>query len=155
MFCGYTDPGLNTAAFDGGWYRTGDIGWLDDEGYLTVVDRKKDIVIRAGMNISPAEIEAAMTSMPDIAGVAVIAVPDTRTGERACAFVRPVPGMVAPTLDEVRRHLSAAGLAKYKWPEEICDHRDDFPRTPAGKVRKTELRAVWTARREHSREDAR
>ena len=155
LFCGYTDSGLNATAFDDGWYRTGDIGWLDDDGYLTVVDRKKDIVIRAGLNISPAEIEAAMTSMPDVAGVAVIAVPDTRTGERACAFVRPVPGGEAPSLDEVREHLSAAGLAKYKWPEEIRSYPDDFPRTPAGKVRKTELRAVWTARREHPKEDAR
>ena len=155
LFCGYTDPRLNAAAFDHGWYRTGDIGCLDDEGYLTVVDRKKDIVIRAGMNISPAEIEAAMTSMPDVAGIAVIAVPDARTGERACAFVRPVSGREAPTLDDVRQHLSQAGLAKYKWPEEICSHRDDFPRTPAGKVRKTELRAVWAARHEHSKEGTR
>ncbi|MCT7657164.1 AMP-binding protein [Mycobacterium deserti] len=155
LFCGYTDPSLNAAVFDGGWYRTGDIGRLDDEGYLTVVDRKKDIVIRAGMNISPAEIEAAMTSMLDIADIAVIAVPDARTGERACAFVRPVPGREPPTLDRVRQHLSTAGVAKYKWPEEICGYRDDFPRTPAGKVRKTELRAVWAARHEHSKEDTR
>jgi acyl-CoA synthetase (AMP-forming)/AMP-acid ligase II len=150
LFCGYTDPGLNAAAIDDGWYRTGDIGWLDDEGYLTVVDRKKDIVIRAGMNISPAEIEAAMTSMPQVADVAVIAVPDERTGERACAFVMPVPGSDPPTIEHVQQHLSTAGLAKYKWPEEIRCHRDDFPRTPAGKVRKTELRAVWSARHEQA-----
>ncbi len=95
------------------------------------------------MNISPAEIEAAMTSMPQVAGVAVVAVPDARTGEQACAFVRPVPGGEPPTLDQVREHLATAGLAKYKWPEEICAKRDDFPRTPAGKVRKAELRAAW------------
>jgi acyl-CoA synthetase (AMP-forming)/AMP-acid ligase II len=155
LFCGYTDPGLNAAAFGDGWYRTGDIGRLDNEGYLTVVDRKKDIVIRAGMNISPAEIEAAMISMPDVAGIAVIAVPDARTGERACAFVRPMPGRETPTLDDVRQHLSKAGLAKYKWPEEICCHRDDFPRTPAGKVRKTELRAVWASSGDQSKESTR
>ncbi|BBY93385.1 long-chain-fatty-acid--CoA ligase [Mycobacterium gallinarum] len=143
LFSGYTDAGLNADAFDQGWYRTGDIGWLDEAGYLSVVDRKKDIVIRAGMNISPAEIEAAMTSMPQVAGVAVIAVPDARTGERACAFVQPASGQ--PTLDDVRQHLSILGLAKYKWPEEVVCLVEDFPRTPAGKVRKTELRAVWAA----------
>ncbi|MDT5048254.1 MAG: acyl-CoA synthetase [Mycobacterium sp.] len=150
LFCGYTDPELNTAAFDDGWLRTGDIGWLNDDGFLVIVDRKKDIVIRAGMNISPAEVEAAMVSMPRVAGVAVIAVPDARTGERACAFVRPVPGGDAPTIDEVQQHMSKVGLAKYKWPEEIRCHRDDFPRTPAGKIRKTELHAVWSAGHEHA-----
>jgi len=146
LFCGYTDPVLNAAAFDkDGWYRTGDIGWLDEDGYLSVIDRKKDIVIRAGMNISPAEIEAAMTFMPQVAGVAVIAVPDARTGERACAFVRPAPGGPTPTIEQVQHHLSAVGLAKYKWPEELRYQYDDFPRTPAGKVRKTELRAAWAA----------
>lgn len=149
LFCGYTDPDLNAAAFDDGWYRTGDIGSLDEQGYLTVTDRKKDIVIRAGMNISPAEVEAAMISMPQIAAVAVIAVPDARTGERACAFVRPAPGSHPPTLDDIRRHLSAAGLAKYKWPEQLCGQEHDFPRTPAGKVRKNELRAAWAAHSEH------
>ena len=143
LFCGYTDPDLNAGAFDDGWYRTGDIGWLDDDGCLTVVDRKKDIVIRAGMNISPAEIEAIMTSMPEVADVSVIAVPDPKTGERACAFIRPVPGTDPPSIDRVREHLSTAGLAKYKWPEELRCHRDDFPRTAAGKVRKAELRAAW------------
>ncbi|MGZ5392857.1 MAG: AMP-binding enzyme [Mycobacterium sp.] len=97
-----------------------------------------------------AEIEAAMTAMRQVADVAVIAVPDARTGERACAFVRPVPGGDAPTIEQVQQHLSTAGLAKYKWPEEIRSHRDDFPRTPAGKVRKTELRAVWAAQREQT-----
>ncbi|MGV0793245.1 AMP-binding protein [Mycolicibacterium sp. XJ1819] len=147
LFCGYTDQGLNADAFEDGWYRTGDVGFLDDDGYLTVVDRKKDIVIRAGMNISPAEVEAAMVSMREVADVAVIAIPDPRTGERACAFIRPAPDASVPTLEQVQRHLAAAGLAKYKWPEEICWQREDFPRTPAGKVRKTELREQWTARR--------
>lgn len=148
LFCGYTDPALNVDAFEDGWYRTGDVGFLDDEGYLTVIDRKKDIVIRSGMNISPAEVEGAMLSMPGVVEVAVIAVPDSRTGERACAFVRTAPGAAVPSLHQVQRHLDAAGLAKYKWPEEIRHQRDDFPRTSAGKVRKTELRAAWESRRE-------
>ncbi len=143
LFSGYTDPALNAQAFVDGWFRTGDIGWLDDDGYLTVVDRKKDIVIRSGMNISPAEVESIMASMPQIADVAVVAVPDPKTGERACAFIRPAAGFDPPTIDQICRHLGAAGLAKYKWPEELRLQRGDFPRTPAGKVRKAELKLAW------------
>lgn len=141
-FCGYTDSSLNDEAFADGWYRTGDIGRLDDEGHLTIVDRKKDIIIRSGMNISAAEVEAALISMPQIADIAVVAAPDPRTGEHACAFIRPAAGCDAPTVPQVREHLAQAGIAKYKWPEEIRSHPADFPRTAAGKVRKADLRAV-------------
>ncbi|MFO7164208.1 MAG: AMP-binding protein [Mycolicibacterium hassiacum] len=148
LFSGYTDPVLTAEAFTDGWYRTGDIGRLDADGYLSVVDRKKDIVIRAGMNISPAEVEAAMRTMPEVADVAVIAVPDPRTGERACAFVIPAPGHDTPAVEPIGEHLATVGLAKYKWPEEIRTQPGDFPRTPAGKVRKTDLRAAWDAHRQ-------
>lgn len=130
LFSGYTDPALNADAFADGWFRTGDIGWLDDDGYLTVVDREKDIVIRSGMNVSPAEIESIMASMPQVADVAVIAVPDAKTGERACAYVRPAAGHDPPTMDQLRHHLGAAGLAKYKWPEEVRVQCVDFPAHP-------------------------
>jgi acyl-CoA synthetase len=136
------DPSLNHDAFDDGWYRIGDLGCLDDEGFLTIVDRKKDIIIRAGMNISAAEVEAVLISMPQIADIAVVAAPDRRTGEHACAFVRPAPRMDTPTVDQVREHMARAGIAKYKWPEEIRSYPTDFPRTAAGKVRKAELRAM-------------
>ncbi|MBJ7336399.1 MAG: AMP-binding protein [Mycolicibacterium sp.] len=142
LFCGYTDASLNDDAFADGWYRTGDIGRLDDEGYVTIVDRKKDIIIRAGMNVSAAEIEAALIAMPQIADIAVVAAPDPRTGEHACAFIRPAPGCDVPTVAQVREHLAGAGIAKYKWPEEIRSHPTDFPRTAAGKVRKADLRAA-------------
>lgn len=142
LFCGYTDSSLNGNAFDDGWYRTGDIGRLDEEGYLTIVDRKKDIIIRSGMNISAAEVEAVLTSMPQIADVAVVAAPDARTGEHACAFVRPASGHDVPTMTQVREHLAHVGIAKYKWPEELRSHLTDFPRTAAGKVRKADLRAL-------------
>jgi acyl-CoA synthetase len=145
LFCGYTDPGLNADAFVDGWYRTGDIGRLDGDGYLTIVDRKKDIIVRAGMNISAAEVEAALISMPAIADIAVVAAPDARTGEHACAFIRSAPGSDVPTIEELGAHIAAAGIAKYKWPEEIRSYPTDFPRTPAGKVRKTELRAMLAA----------
>lgn len=142
LFCGYTDPTLNEDAFTDGWYRTGDIGCLDGEGYLTIIDRKKDIIIRAGMNISAAEVEAALISMPQIADIAVVAAPDPRTGEHACAFIRQSPGAAMPTVEQLREHLARAGMAKYKWPEEIRSHPTDFPRTSAGKVRKADLRAL-------------
>jgi acyl-CoA synthetase (AMP-forming)/AMP-acid ligase II len=142
LFCGYTDSSLNADAFDDGWYRTGDIGRLDEEGFLTIVDRKKDIIIRSGMNISAAEVEAVLTSMPQIDDAAVVAAPDARTGEHACAFVRPVTGCATPTMDQIQAHMAKAGIAKYKWPEEIRPHPADFPRTAAGKVRKADLRTL-------------
>ncbi|MGI9164685.1 MAG: AMP-binding protein [Mycobacterium sp.] len=142
LFSGYTDPVLNNDAFVDGWYRTGDIGRVDDEGYLTIVDRKKDIIIRAGMNISAAELEAALISMAQIADIAVVAAPDSRTGEHACAFVRPAPGCEVPTIPQIQQHLAASGIAKYKWPEEVRAHPTDFPRTAAGKIRKADLRAI-------------
>ena len=143
LFSGYTDSSLNDEAFEDGWYRTGDIGRLDDEGYLTIIDRKKDIIIRAGMNISAAEVEAVLIGMSAIADVAVVAAPDARTGEHACAFIRSAPGCDVPSIEEVRAHMATAGIAKYKWPEEIRPQVADFPRTAAGKVRKADLRTMF------------
>ncbi len=136
---GYTDPTLTAAAFDAdGWYRTGDMGVLDVDGFLTITDRIKDIIIRGGENISAAEVEDAIAHLPAVAEVAVVAVPDDRLGERACAVVRLAPGE-ALTLDELGRHLNGIGLARQKWPEELRVV-DDFPRTATGKIRKVDLR---------------
>lgn len=140
LFSGYVDPEMNTAAFEDGWYRTGDVGILDDRGTLTVVDRLKDIIIRSGLNISASELEACLGSMPAVAEAAVVALPDERTGERACALIRPAPGYSLPALVHLQDHLAALGLSKYKWPEEIRLHSREFPRTPAGKVNKSVLR---------------
>ena len=139
-FAGYVDGSL-PAFDDDGWYRTEDVGVLDEDGYLTITDRKKDIIIRGGENVSAAEVEELVALLPGVAEVAVVSAPDERLGEHACAFVRPQPGAVAPDLDVVRRHLDAAGLARQKWPEELRVV-DDLPRTPSGKVRKTDLRAL-------------
>ncbi len=140
LFAGYTDPSLTAVAVDAdGWYRTEDIGVLDEDGWLTITDRKKDIIIRGGENISAAEVEDLVVRMPGVAEVAVVAAPDARLGEHACAFVRLAAGGAAPTLDALRRHLEAVGLARQKWPEEIRTV-DDFPRTASGKVQKFVLR---------------
>jgi acyl-CoA synthetase len=139
-FPGYTDPSLTKECFDDeGWYATGDVGVLDVDGFLSIVDRKKDIIIRGGENVSALEVEELVLRLPGVAEVAVVAAPDARLGEHACAFVRLLPDHSAPTLDTVRTHLDAAGLARQKWPEEIRTI-EDFPRTPSGKIQKFALR---------------
>jgi acyl-CoA synthetase len=137
LFAGYTDPALTARAVTAdGWYRTGDVGVLDDDGYLTITDRVSDIIIRGGANISAAEIEEVLMTMPDIAECAVVAAPDERMGEHALAVIRPRADAPAPDLGTVQAHLQAAGLPKQKWVEEVRVV-DEFPRTPAGKIRKS------------------
>jgi acyl-CoA synthetase (AMP-forming)/AMP-acid ligase II len=143
---GYTDPELTERAFDDeGWYRTGDIGVLDEDGYLTITDRRSDIIIRGGENISAAEVEEVLLAMPGVAEAAVVSAPDTRLGEHAAAFLRMRAGHEEPTIDRMRAHLERAGLARQKWPEEL--HAvDDLPRTASGKVRTFILRKDIAAR---------
>jgi acyl-CoA synthetase (AMP-forming)/AMP-acid ligase II len=136
---GYTDPALTARVFDDdGWYHSGDVGVLDDDGYLAITDRLSDVIIRGGENISAQEVEELVIAMPGVAEVAVVAAPDERLGERAAAVFRMLDGP-PPSLDDVRRHLDAAGLARQKWPESIHGVAD-FPRTASGKVQKFKLR---------------
>ena len=140
LFLGYTDPALTERAFDDdGWYHTGDIGVLDDDGYLTITDRKSDIIIRGGENISALEVEEVLLALPAVAEAVVVAAPDPRLGEHAAALLRLKPGHAMPTLDEVRAHFERAGVARQKWPEELHEV-DDFPRTASGKVQKFVVR---------------
>ena len=137
---GYTDPELTAAVFDAdGWYRTGDVGVLDADGYLTITDRVSDVIIRGGENISAQEVEELLLGLGPIAEVSVVAAPDERLGERAAAVLRLREGADAPTLEDVRAHLAAAGLAKQKWPESLHVVAD-LPRTASGKVQKFKLR---------------
>jgi acyl-CoA synthetase len=145
LFAGYTDPVLTADAIDGaGWYDTGDVGVLDDAGYLTITDRKKDIIIRGGENVSSAEVESVLADLSGVAEVAVVATPDPRYGEHGTALIRLLPGTPAFGLESVQRHLEAGGLARQKWPEELR-FVADFPRTPSGKVQKNVLRAALRA----------
>jgi acyl-CoA synthetase len=136
---GYLDPALTAKAFDDdGWYHTGDIGVLDADGYLTITDRKADVIIRGGENISALEVEEVLLAMPQVIEAVVVAAPDARLGERAAAVLRLRTGAAMPTLDEVRAHFEAVGAARQKWPEELHEIPDgqDFPRTASGKVQK-------------------
>ena len=140
LFMGYTDPALNAAAFlPGGWFRTGDVGRTDVDGYLTVTDRLKDIIIRGGENISAKEVEDLLVTHPAVADVAVIPVPDPALGERVCAVVVARPGCTFD-VEQAREHFAAAGASRQKTPEVIV-LVDELPRTPSGKVRKDVLRA--------------
>jgi acyl-CoA synthetase len=136
---GYLDPAQNAGSFDSdGWLATGDLGLLDSAGHLAITGRAKDLIIRNGFNVSPAEVENALLTCPGVAEVAVVGIPDDTTGERAIAFVAPC-GSVTPTLADLTSHLAAVGMAKPKWPEELRLVAD-FPRTASGKVQKYLLR---------------
>ena len=140
QFVGYTDAAETAAAFStDGWFMTGDVGVLDADGYLTITDRKKDIIIRGGENVSAAEVEELLIRMPGVAEVAVVAAPSDRLGEVGCAFFRMQPGAPVPALGDVQAFLDGAGLAKQKWPEFVRE-TTEFPRTPSGKVQKFVLR---------------
>src|SRR5690606_12669365 len=105
LFAGYTNPALTADAITpDSWYRTGDVAVLDADGYLTITDRVSDIIIRGGTNISAAEIEEILMTMPSVTECAVVAAPDERMGEKAMAFLRLRPGAEAPDLESVQKH---------------------------------------------------
>jgi acyl-CoA synthetase (AMP-forming)/AMP-acid ligase II len=120
-----------------GWFMTGDLGWVDENGYLRVTGRKKDVIIRGGHNIYPAHIEALASRHDAIKRVVAVPIPDPRLGEKVCLAVMLHPGKIA-TADEILRHLDAAGLSKYDMPEYYLQV-DDIPLTASGKVRKRDV----------------
>ncbi len=139
LFVGYVDAELNESAFlEGGWFRTGDIGFQDERGYLTIVDRKKDIIIRGGENISSREVEELMLSIPVVKDCAAIAVPDERLGEHVGVVVVLEEGKTID-ITEINRHFEQAGIAKQKTPETLrtCS---ELPRNATGKIQKHVLR---------------
>jgi acyl-CoA synthetase (AMP-forming)/AMP-acid ligase II len=140
LFVGYTDPALNAESFlPGGWFRTGDIGRLDVDGFLTITDRKKDVIIRGGENIASKEVEDLLMQHPSVTEAAAVGRPDEKYGERVAVFVRLADGHTLD-LDEIRRHFASIGVATQKTPEHL-EFVDEFPRTPSGKVRKVDLRS--------------
>ncbi len=123
---------------DWGGYRTGDLGYLDEDGQFIYVGRSKDIIRRGGVTIVPSEVEPVVMRHPNVREVAIVPIPDERLGERACAAIIPVEGKPAPTLEELQQFLDQEGVAKYTWPEAV-EVFDDFPRTPSLKVVKRDV----------------
>lgn len=138
-FTGYLeDEEATTNALKDGWFLTGDLGRIDEDGFFYFVDRKKDIVRRGGENISSIEVEAALRTHPAIADAAVLGRPDPVLGERVVAFVVPAEGATLPSPDELRTHCAPL-LAPFKIPEELLPI-DVLPRTGTGKIEKFRLR---------------
>jgi len=140
---GYVDSSLDADAFDAdGFFRTGDLGWLDADGYLVISGRLKDIIIRKGENISAKEVEDLLYEHPSVADVAVIGLPDPERGERACAVVVLRDGADTFDLDVIGAHCRAAGLSVQKIPEQL-ELVDALPRNASGKVLKYQLQETY------------
>lgn len=138
---GYLDASLDTDLFtDDGWLRTGDLAEIDPDGRIRIVGRLKDVVIRNAENISATEVEEAVLFHPSVADVAVIGLPDARTGERVCAAVVLEPGSSVDVAD-LAAHCIARGLAKYKCPEQVVAV-ESIPRNPMGKIQKDAVRTI-------------
>lgn len=125
-----------------GWFMTGDLGWMDKNGYLRITGRKKDVIIRGGHNIYPTKIEVLAATHEAIQRVAAVPVPDQRLGERVCLVVMFQPGKSARP-DDILKHLDGAGLSKFDMPEFFLAV-DDIPLTASGKVRKRDV-VDWIA----------
>ncbi len=152
MFSGYWNrPELNATVFDDGWFRTGDVAYLDDEGYLFIVDRIKDLIIRGGENIGCGQVEAALLMHPDVHEVAVYAVPDERLGEEVGATVH----CAASLEPEALREFVGAHLARFEVPRYILKSDGPLPRTASGKILKRQLRDEAVARLAGPSSDAR
>jgi long-chain acyl-CoA synthetase len=139
-------PEATEEAFRGGRFHTGDIGFLDQDGYVTIVDRKKDMILSGGFNVFPRNIEEAIYEHPDVAEVTVIGVPDPYRGQSAKAFIALKPGRAPFGIDELKTFL-ADKLARYELPAEM-EIRASLPRTPVGKLSKKELVAEELAKRQ-------
>jgi len=141
MVCkGYTDPALNDGAFDDdGFFRTGDLGHVRDDGHVTLTGRLKDVIIRKGENVSAKEVEDLVYQHPQVADVAVIGLPDPERGERVCAVIEVAEGQAAPSVAELAEYLKASGLMMQKIPEQV-EVVDKLPRNATMKVLKYQLR---------------
>ena len=127
-----------------GFFRTSDQARMDEDGYIKITGRLKDLIIRGGVNISPVEIENVLFSHPKVTNVAVVGMPDLRLGERTCAFVV-LAGGESLGIEEVQRWMDEAGVAKPKWPERV-EVVDALPMTSSGKIQRFRLREIIAKR---------
>jgi long-chain acyl-CoA synthetase len=139
----WNKPEATAETFRNGWLHSGDIGRIDDEGFLYVVDRAKDMVIRGGENIYSVEIETVLYEHPAVSEAAVVGIPHLVLGEEVAAVVKRVPGAEV-TEDELKDHV-AQRLAAFKVPVRIAIGDDELPRNAAGKIVKRELRDALVA----------
>jgi acyl-CoA synthetase (AMP-forming)/AMP-acid ligase II len=145
LFRGYLDRSLDADAFDEeGWFRTGDLGNVDADGYISITGRLKDIIIRKGENISAKEIEDLLYTHPKVGDVAVIGLPDPKQGERACAVIAPKDPAQPPSFEEITTFLREQGLMVQKIPEQL-ELVDAVPRNPSGKILKHKLREQYAS----------
>ena len=137
LFVGYLDPSDNDAAFtDDGWFRTGDLARISPSGAISIVGRRKDLIVRGGENISAKEVEDLLLGHAKVDDVAVVGIPDDVMGERACAVLICTQEL---TLADLTTHLKSTGIARQKFPEALW-RVPSFPRTVSGKVQKFQLR---------------
>ena len=139
----YKDRERTLAKFRDGWAHTADVAVMDDDGYVTIVGRQSEIIIRGGLNISPREIEEEIMRMQGVAAAVVIGLPHERLGEFCCACVVPEDSC-QPVLEEICAHLTAAGFAAYKLPQRL-ELLDEFPTTASGKIQRHRLVAAFTS----------
>jgi acyl-CoA synthetase (AMP-forming)/AMP-acid ligase II len=140
---GYLPDEATAGAFDDGWYRTGDVGWLEPEGWVHLTDRCKEMIKVSGFQVAPAEIEAVLHAHPAVVDCAVFGVADERAGEVPVAAVQMAPGSDV-SVDELRELVGDA-LARYKRLHHVVVV-DVVPRTPSGKVLRRTLRDEWAPR---------
>jgi len=133
----YRSPAATVEAMRGGWFHSGDIGVLDADGYLAIVDRKKDMIIRGGFNVYPREVEEILYAHPAVREAAVIGIPDAEHGEEVQAILALKEGAAA-TADEIVTYCKER-MAAYKYPRRI-EFRDTLPKGPTGKILKRALR---------------
>ena len=136
LFAGYADAAQTREAVTRGWFRTGDLATVDGRGWLTIVGRKKDVIIRGGENIAAAEVEDVLVAHPTIREAVAVGYPDEQLGERVCAFVISDSPF---DLEQCRTWFAERGIARFKTPEQVR-RVDELPVLAAGKVDRAALR---------------
>jgi long-chain acyl-CoA synthetase len=139
----WNNPKETEAAFGGGWFRTGDLGYVDEEGFHYVVDRMKDVIIRGGENVYCAEVEAALLEQPKVRDAAVVGLPHPELGEEVAAVIQVDPVDEVPSTAEALRAALSERLARFKIPTSIRLTTGELPRTATGKILKRELRTGY------------
>jgi long-chain acyl-CoA synthetase len=134
----WRNPEATATSIPDGWFRTGDLATVDDDGYYTIVDRKKDMILRGGMNVYPREVEELLYTHPDVLEVAVVAVPDELLGENVGAAVVLRPGASA-TPEDIQAWTKER-IAAYKYPRAVW-LVDELPKGPTGKILRREVHA--------------